>query len=159
MSAPGPDCVNGTTGGPPCATAVRALSVCSPSVCSPSACAPAPPAARARRSATGRRSRHTGGVALTDFNDPVIWLVDTALFVLALWALVDAAVRPAAAFPAAGKLTKPAWVAILAVCVLLCVAGVGIFGLLGIIVAVAVLVYLLDVRPAVRELRPGGPWG
>lgn len=101
----------------------------------------------------------TGAVALTDTSNLVVWLVDTALFVLALWALADAAVRPAAAFPAAGKLTKPAWLAILVVCVLLCLAGVGIFGLLGILVAVAVLVYLLDVRPAVRELRPGGPWG
>jgi hypothetical protein len=98
-------------------------------------------------------------VALTDTSNLVVWLVDTALFVLALWALADAAVRPAAAFPAAGKLTKPAWLAILVVSVLLCLAGVGIFGLLGILVAVAVLVYLLDVRPAVRELRPGGPWG
>ena len=76
-----------------------------------------------------------------------------------LWALVDAVTRPGPAFPAAGKLTKPIWIGILAVGLLLGGGNVmGLFGLLGI---VAAIVYLVDVRPAVRELRrPGaGPWG
>jgi len=85
--------------------------------------------------------------------------VNAVLLALAIWALVDAVLRPAAAFPAAGKLTKPAWVAILAVSVGLCLLGVGIFGILGLAVAVAVVLYLVDVRPAVRELGGGrGPW-
>ena len=76
---------------------------------------------------------------------------------LKLWALVDAITRPQAAYVAAGKLTKLAWVAILAVAVLLGATDVlGLFGLLG---TVAAIVYLVDVRPAVRELRRGGPWG
>lgn len=80
-----------------------------------------------------------------------------ALLALKLWALVDACLRPPAAFPAAGKLTKLAWIAILAAAVLLGGASVlSLFGLLGIVAAV---VYLVDVRPAVRALRPGGPWG
>ena len=37
-----------------------------------------------------------------------------SLLALALWALVDALVRPATGFVAAGKLTKPGWVAITA---------------------------------------------
>ena len=85
-------------------------------------------------------------------------LVNLVLLGLAVWAFADAAVRPAAAFPAAGKLTKPAWLGITGVCVLLSVAGVGLLGLLGGVIAVAVIVYLVDVRPAVRDLRPGGPW-
>ena len=76
---------------------------------------------------------------------------------LKVWALVDACTRPQPAYVAAGKLTKVAWVAILAAAVLLGGADVmGIFGLLG---TVAAIVYLVDVRPAVRELRRGGPWG
>ena len=75
-----------------------------------------------------------------------------------LWALVDAITRPGPAFPAAGKLTKPVWVGILVVAALF--GGADVFGLFGLLGTVAAIVYLVDVRPAVRELRrPGGPWG
>lgn len=96
-----------------------------------------------------------------DLLAPADWLVgalDLGLLALCCWALVDAAVRPAPAFVAAGKLTKPAWVAILALCVAaVLVLGASLLGL-GAFTAVAALVYLVDVRPAVREMRPGGPW-
>jgi hypothetical protein len=86
--------------------------------------------------------------------------LNLGLLVLAGWALIDAATRPAAAFVAAGKQTKQIWLAILGVSVLLCLVGiVGFLGLLGFVVAVAAIVYLVDVRPAVRGMRPGGPWG
>ena len=75
---------------------------------------------------------------------------------LKLWALVDACVRPGAAYAAAGKLTKPAWIAILAVAVVL--TGSDFLGILGLVSVVAAIVYLVDVRPAVRALKPGGPW-
>lgn len=81
------------------------------------------------------------------------WL---ALLALKLWALVDACIRPAVAFPAAGKLTKAAWVAILAAAVLL--SGFSVLGLLSLVGTVAAIVYLVDVRPAVRELRRGDRW-
>ena len=76
--------------------------------------------------------------------------------VLKVWALVDACIRPGAAFEAAGKLSKPVWIAILAVAVLL--TGGDFMGILGLVAVVAAIVYLVDVRPAVRSLRPGGPW-
>lgn len=76
---------------------------------------------------------------------------------LKIWALVDAISRPAAAFPAAGKLTKVAWIVILALSVAL--GGTNVLGLFGLLGLVAAIVYLVDVRPAVREMRPGGPWG
>ena len=85
--------------------------------------------------------------------------VNLVLLGLAVWAFADAAIRPAAAFPAAGKLTKPAWLGITGISVGLCMLGVGLLGLLGGVVAIAVIVYLVDVRPAVRGIRPGGPWG
>lgn len=78
-------------------------------------------------------------------------------FALKVWALVDAVTRPAEAFTATGKLNKVAWVAILAAAVLL--GGFSVLGLFGLVGLVAAIVYLVDVRPAVRELRRGGPWG
>jgi hypothetical protein len=87
-------------------------------------------------------------------------LLNLGLLVLVAWALVDAATRPAAAFVAAGKQTKQIWLAILGVSLVLCLIGLGGFlGILGAIIAVAAIVYLVDVRPAVRGMRPGGPWG
>ena len=103
---------------------------------------------------------HDNGAMLsvpTDPSDLLLYVVGLVMLGIELWALVDAGVRPAAAFPAAGKLTKPAWVAILAVALLLTsyFGGLSLFGLVGI---VAAIVYLVDVRPAVRSMRPGGPW-
>jgi hypothetical protein len=74
------------------------------------------------------------------------------------WAFVDCLLRKAAAFPAADKLTKPAWLAILAL--------VGVLGSLvgppaGIISLVCITVasvYLADVRPAVREISGDQRW-
>ena len=78
-------------------------------------------------------------------------------FGLKVWALVDACTRPQPAYVAAGKLTKIAWVAILAAAVL--IQGASVFGIFGLLGTVAAIVYLVDVRPAVRELKRGGPWG
>jgi Protein of unknown function (DUF2516) len=72
------------------------------------------------------------------------------------WALVDCVIRPTKAFEAAGKLTKPAWLAITAIALVvgLLFNPLSIFGLAAI---VASIVYLVDVRPAVREVQGGGP--
>ncbi len=87
-------------------------------------------------------------------------VLDLGLLVLVVWALVDAVRTPAEAFVAAGKQTKPIWLGILGVSLLLVLGlRVGVLGILGLVVAVAAIVYLVDVRPAVREVRPGGPWG
>ena len=94
------------------------------------------------------------------FLDPsglLLLALGVGAFGLKLWALVDAATRPKQAYEVAGKLSKLAWVAILAAAVLL--GGTSVLGLFGLIGLVAAIVYLVDVRPAVREVRPGGPWG
>jgi hypothetical protein len=77
---------------------------------------------------------------------------------LCVWALVDALVRPAAAFPIAGKLAKPFWLVVTAVLGALTLV-LGALSLAGMAGAVAAIVYLADVRPAVREIRSGGRWG
>ncbi|MCZ2816832.1 DUF2516 family protein [Modestobacter sp. VKM Ac-2984] len=77
-----------------------------------------------------------------------------ATLALAVWAFVDAIIRPAAAFVAAGKLSKPGWMAITGIATLLLLwqGPLSFFGLPAVIAAV---VYLVDVRPAVRELPRG----
>ncbi len=91
---------------------------------------------------------------MADPSNLLLLVLGVAAFGLKLYALVDACVRPTAAFPAAGKLSKIAWVAILAAAVLL--GGFRLLDLFGLVGIVAAIVYLVDVRPAVRELRGGG---
>ncbi|WP_104523688.1 DUF2516 family protein [Blastococcus atacamensis] len=89
------------------------------------------------------------------------WLLLTALswgaLALAAWAFVDALTRPANAFVATGKLTKAGWLGIVA----LAAAIIWFFGLmsfLGLPAIIAAIVYLVDVRPAVRGLPRGNSW-
>jgi hypothetical protein len=88
-------------------------------------------------------------------NNALLSLLSLAIVVLQGWALVDCVLRPTKAFEAAGKLTKPAWLAITAIALVvgLLFGPLGILGLAGI---VASIVYLVDVRPAVRQVQGGG---
>jgi hypothetical protein len=89
------------------------------------------------------------------------FLVYSALYygavALTLWAFVDALIRPAAGYVAAGKLTKPGWAAItgLSAAVVYWFTPMSFLGLPAVIAGV---VYLVDVRPAVRGLRRGNTW-
>ena len=90
----------------------------------------------------------------------LLFALNLALLAAVGLAFLDCLRQPAAAFPAAGKLTKPAWLGITGVGTALCLVGVGVLGLLGLLVAVAAIVYFVDVRPAVSGMRPGrGPYG
>lgn len=90
-----------------------------------------------------------------DLDLALLDLLTLVLLGLALWGLVDAATRRAEAFPAAGRLTKPIWLGILAASAVATLLF-GAFSLLGGAAAVGSIVYLGDVRPAVRDLRAGG---
>lgn len=86
----------------------------------------------------------------------VLFLISLAILVVQIVAFVDAALRPSQAYVAAGKLTKPAWLAILGISLVAVQwmgAGLGIFGLAA---AVATIVYYVDVRPALRAVGGGG---
>ena len=92
-----------------------------------------------------------------DLLNLVFWL----LMLVRIWAFADSLSRKTAAFPAAGKLTKPAWVALNGLSVFLSYfirdfIGFPSFIQLGFLVAS--LVYLADVRPAVREVSGGSRW-
>ncbi|MFW5415936.1 DUF2516 family protein [Nocardiopsis sp. CNT-189] len=92
----------------------------------------------------------------------LIWqAIYIAIFVTSLFALVEAVRTPSQAFPAMDKQTKGMWVAILGVgtglSLLAALSGSGIFTFLAL---VAALIFILDVRPAVRGVgRSDGPYG
>jgi len=77
-----------------------------------------------------------------------------AAFVVEAWAFIDAITRPSQAFVAAGKLTKPAWLALTGASAFtgLLFPLISMFRLAGL---VASIVYLIDVRPAIRESQGG----
>ena len=80
------------------------------------------------------------------------------LLALTVWAFVDALIRPAAGFVAAGKLTKPGWAAITGLAGVVIYWQQGPMSFLGLPAVIAAIVYLVDVRPAVRGLRRGNSW-
>lgn len=79
-------------------------------------------------------------------------ILTLALFAVQAWGFCDALFRSPRAFVAADKLTKPAWTIILG----LALAAHALFwdpiSFLNLIGAVAVIVYVVDVRPALRSL-------
>lgn len=84
-----------------------------------------------------------------------------AILALAVWALIDALRRPASAFTSAGKQTKQRWTLILVVAVVVAFVavppplGIALFPIfLALLSAVAAVVYLVDVRPAVTPYTP-----
>jgi hypothetical protein len=94
------------------------------------------------------------------------WVLLLGAFVIEGWAFGDALRRPSAAFPAAGKQTKPIWLVILGVGFVIGIGGaVGYLSLLSIFPIAAFVVaaiYLVDVRPKIKSIKPGtrqGPYG
>jgi len=108
--------------------------------------------------------------------DWFFWALAVAAMIVEIWALVDALRRPSAAFPAAGKRTKPLWLIITGVAAAIGLysatyesqAGVGVvIGILPVAAFIGAAIYLTDVRPRVREVGgrggsshqgPYGPW-
>jgi hypothetical protein len=107
----------------------------------------------------------------------VIGTVQTFLYVafyvvilaLSVWALIDVLRRPAAAFTTAGKRTKRFWgalvggAAVFAFIALPYPIGFGYLSFLALGSAVAAIVYLVDVKPAITPYSgrrgPRGPRG
>ena len=91
------------------------------------------------------------------FQELVFLVLYWGVLALTVWAFVDALIRPANGFVAAGKLTKPGWAAITGLAVLI-IFWQGPMSFLGLPAVIAAVVYLVDVRPAVRGLRRGNSW-
>ena len=80
----------------------------------------------------------------------VLFVLQIAVLVTTVYAFVHAALQRPDAYTAAGKLTKPVWLVILGVGVLLAL----VLGITGVaIAAVAAGVYLVDVRPKILEIQ------
>ncbi len=94
------------------------------------------------------------------------WALLIAAFVVEAWAFIDAIRRPAPAFVAASKQTKPLWLVILGVALVIGLGGaageLSLFSILPIIAFVAAAIYLTDVKPKVSGFKGGqnqGPYG
>ncbi|TYP89575.1 DUF2516 family protein [Blastococcus xanthinilyticus] len=92
------------------------------------------------------------------FDGWLLFILYLASQALTVWAFADALVRPAAGYVAAGKLTKPGWAAITGLAALVIFWQQTPMSLLGLPAVIAAVVYLVDVRPAVRGLPRGNTW-
>lgn len=82
----------------------------------------------------------------------VLAVAAIALFVVEAWAFIDAMTRRPQEFEAAGKQTKTMWLIILGVAIAAHMIFWHPINILNLIGAVAAIVYLVDVRPAIRSL-------
>jgi hypothetical protein len=92
-----------------------------------------------------------------------------AIIVMKAVVLIDASLRRADAYRAAGKMTKPGWLIILTLALVADLLVGGITSFLTIIGVVVAIVYWVDVRPALKQVSgkgskngqhmgPYGPW-
>ncbi|MFJ1974261.1 DUF2516 family protein [Streptomyces sp. NPDC087903] len=84
-----------------------------------------------------------------------MWLLSVAMILFSGFALLDAAVRREDGYRAADKQTKPFWLIILGIAFVVSLIF-PILSFLPIIGLVASIVYMVDVRPALRGLPGGG---
>ena len=86
----------------------------------------------------------------------ILLVISIGMFVAQAFAFVDAFSRRPDAYVAADKLTKPAWTIILGLGVLWhATIGWNPIGIVNFIGIVAAIVYIVDVRPALRALTRG----
>jgi Protein of unknown function (DUF2516) len=94
------------------------------------------------------------------------WILLIGAFVVEAWAFISTIMQPANAFTAAGKQTKPIWLLITGVAFVIGIGGVvqalALLSFFPIIAFVAAAIYLVDVKPKIKQVRPGqrqGPYG
>lgn len=97
------------------------------------------------------------------------WWLSVAMIGFKLFAFVDAVTRREDAYRAADKKTKPFWLALTGAALALdLLLGASVFSPLTLIGLVASIVYVVDVRPAIKQLTDGrgnsnksnnGPYG
>jgi hypothetical protein len=90
-------------------------------------------------------------VILANLAGVIVFVLVVLVFVVGVYAFVHAAMQRPDAYTATGKLTKPVWLAILGVALLLELLLRDAFG--AAIAACATGVYLVDVRPKLLEIQ------
>lgn len=97
----------------------------------------------------------------------VLLLLGVGSMILTAWAFVDALRRRGSLFPHAGRLSKGAWLGILAAAFAIAITSLfAPLGILNIVGVIAAGIYLADLRPKLRSLGGGrggsssyGPYG
>jgi hypothetical protein len=87
-----------------------------------------------------------------EIQNSILLVATLALFAIEAWAFVDAISHRPEAFEAAGKQTKTMWLVLLGVALAAHMLIWHPIHLLNMIGAIASIVYLVDVRPAVRSM-------
>ena len=100
----------------------------------------------------GHTRIYPGPVNLLSIPSALAGIVALALGAVKLFALITSLMFSSEAYRAADKWTKPGWVTVLAVAFLVQIFAVGIM-FLNLGLTIAALVFLADVRPALRSLR------
>lgn len=85
----------------------------------------------------------------------LLGLLSIAMLIFSAFAFVDSAIRREDAYRAADKQSKPFWLIILGLAVLVNLLF-GIMAFLPIIGLIATIVYVVDVRPALKQVSGGG---
>jgi hypothetical protein len=107
------------------------------------------------------------GAAVSGVQSLVLWGLLLLSLGVKIFVVVDAARHKPATYVAAGKRTKNLWLAIAGVSLAVQVAVSNPLYFLNVIGLVAAVVYLVDVRPALRQVSghgggsssgPYGPW-
>ncbi|MER5862249.1 DUF2516 family protein [Kitasatospora sp. NPDC002040] len=103
-----------------------------------------------------------------DYLNPFWWLA-VAIVGFKLTAFVDAVTRREDAYRAADKKTKTFWLVVLGLALGLdLLLGAAVFGILTLVGLAAAIIYMVDVRPAIKQLTDGrgnggkrntGPYG
>ncbi|PWI46122.1 DUF2516 family protein [Streptomyces sp. ICBB 8177] len=88
----------------------------------------------------------------------VFALLSWALFALALFAFVNAAIQREDAYRAADKKTKGFWLIILGIAAVV-MKLFSVLSILPVVGLVAVIVYIVDVRPALKQVSAGSRRG
>jgi hypothetical protein len=87
------------------------------------------------------------------------WLILIAMVIVEVVALVNCLSQRADAFPVVGSLSKNQWTAMLLGSVMATIICTFIFPLISFVAITAAAVYMLDVRPALRDATNGsGNW-
>ncbi|HSJ22178.1 MAG TPA: DUF2516 family protein [Nocardioidaceae bacterium] len=89
---------------------------------------------------------------VTDITSLILLAGALVLFALEAWAFVDAVSHKPEVFEAAGKQTKTMWLVLLGIALAAHMLIWHPIHLLNLIGAVASIVYLVDVRPALRSM-------
>jgi hypothetical protein len=93
---------------------------------------------------------------LFEIQSGLMMVATLLIFAFQAWAFIDAASHRPDAYVAADKLTKTAWLIILGIALAAHMLIWDPISFLNLIGAVAAIVYLVDVRPALRSLTGRG---